>query len=127
MSSLATNDTCHFPPSGVTAVVTFCILMSYDDIKNFLFSTLQSQQSSKKLESVFNAGEEEQANDSAPKKKLSKIEAEEDEEKRKAATADEKKKIIRNLIEKIPTAKDELFQFPVKMDMIDQVMNLRLI
>ena len=71
---------------------------------------------------MFNSKEEENSDDVAPKKKLSKLELEEEEEERKkAASADEKKKIIRNLIEKIPTAKDELFQFPVKMDMIDQV------
>jgi len=81
-----------------------------------------SQQSNRKLDSVFNSKEEENSDDVAPKKKLSKLELEEEEEeeKRRAASADEKKKIIRNLIEKIPTAKDELFQFPVKMDMIDQ-------
>lgn len=73
------------------------------------------------MDSVFNANEEEHSSDSAPKKRLSKIETEEEEEKKKAASADEKKKVIRNLIEKIPTAKEELFQFPIKMEMIDQV------
>lgn len=86
-----------------------------------MFPLFQSQQSNRKLDSVFNSNEEEQSSDSAPKKKLSKIESEEEEEKKKAASADEKKRIIRNLIEKIPTAKEELFQFPIKMDMIDQV------
>eukprot|EP00794_Sanderia_malayensis_P019916 gene19916-21863_t len=88
-----------------------------------LKATTVSQTSNKKLESIFNAKEEEQSSEDQPKKKLSKIETkeEEEEEKKKAASsADEKKKTIRNLIEKIPTGKDELFQYPIKMDMIDQ-------
>ena len=89
-----------------------CILIS---------SFLQSQQSSKKLDSVFHSKEKEENDEDIPKKKLSKIDSKEDEDKKKADTANEKKETIRNLIEKIPTAKDELFQFPIKMDMIDQV------
>lgn len=86
----------------------------------FGLRTTTVSQSNKKLESVFNSKDEEEESEDSSKKKLSKIDTKEEEEKKKLASADEKKKTIRNLIEKIPTSKEELFLFPIKMEMIDQ-------
>ena len=41
----------------------------------------------------------------------------------KPTTAEEKRKCIKNLIERIPTAKDELFAYPLDWSMVDSVSN----
>jgi hypothetical protein len=40
-----------------------------------------------------------------------------------AASAEEKRKSIKNLIERIPTAKEDLFAYPVDWTMVDAVSN----
>ncbi len=39
----------------------------------------------------------------------------------KPTTAEEKRKCIKNLIERIPTAKDDLFSYPLDWNMVDAV------
>ena len=87
-----------------------------------LYFLLQSQ-SNKKLEAVFNSNEDERSAEAAPKKKLSRLDDEEEKVNTdpKQMSAEDKKKTIRSLIEKIPTAKDELFAYELKWDMVDQV------
>lgn len=72
-----------------------------------------------KLETVFNSNEEDNNNDEIPKKKLPEL-INEPIDKKEAGTVDDKRKLIKNLIEKIPTVKDELFAYPLKWDIVDQ-------
>lgn len=55
-----------------------------------------------------------------PKRKLVKLD-EDDMAKDDSNEAEDKKRIIKSLIERIPTAKDELFAYSLDWTMIDQV------
>ena len=69
---------------------------------------------------VFNQDDDE----TAENKKRKLIPLDYDEKKsseKKATTAEEKRMKIKNLIEGIPTAKEELFQFPLDWSIVDQV------
>lgn len=73
---------------------------------------------------VFNSEEDSTANQ-APKRKLVPLDYSEEEMKAvgnsAAKTAEEKKKSIKSLIERIPTAKDELFAYSLDWECVDQV------
>lgn len=74
---------------------------------------------------VFNSDDEEVA--VAKRRKLVPLEYSEDEKAAvlptpvKPASAEEKRKCIKNLIERIPTAKDELFAYKLDWSMVDPV------
>jgi len=82
-----------------------------------------------KLGTVFNANDEEPSVTEEPKKKLSRLNNENnksskdsgDAEMIKEASVDDKRKMIKNLIEKIPTVKEELFLYSLKWDIVDEV------
>ncbi|XP_034018025.1 RNA-binding protein 25b [Thalassophryne amazonica] len=80
------------------------------------------------VDSVFNKFEEEEADEQPRKRKL--VPLDYDDEKSlgvdgagltgiKGANAEEKRKHIKSLIEKIPTAKPELFSYPLDWSMVD--------
>ena len=79
-----------------------------------------NQASRKKLEAVFSAGDDDDAAGAAPKRKLVKLD-EEDISKAESEEAEDKKRIIKSLIERIPTAKDELFAYSLDWSIVDQV------
>ena len=74
------------------------------------------------VDSVFNQDDD---NNEPKKRKLIPLDyGEEDQSEpadKKAATAEEKRQKIKQLIESIPTAKDELYAFTVDWDIVDQV------
>ncbi|CAB3976593.1 RNA-binding 25 [Paramuricea clavata] len=76
----------------------------------------------KKLEAVFNS-EEDSSNTQTPKRKLVPLDYSEEEKKAVATakSAEQKKKSIKSLIERIPTAKNELFAYPLDWECVDQV------
>lgn len=55
-----------------------------------------------------------------PKRKLVKLD-EEEASKEESDEAEDKKRIIKSLIERIPTAKDELFAYSLDWTIVDQV------
>lgn len=55
-----------------------------------------------------------------PKRKLVKLD-EEEASKDESDEAEDKKRIIKSLIERIPTAKDELFAYSLDWTIVDQV------
>ena len=67
---------------------------------------------------VFNANEDDTSIQDEPKKKLSRLL---DEDNKEQPTVEDKRKLIKNLIEKIPTVKEELFAYPLKWEVLDQV------
>ncbi|XP_028409623.1 RNA-binding protein 25-like [Dendronephthya gigantea] len=75
----------------------------------------------KKLEAVFNS-EEESSSMQNPKRKLIPLDYSEEEKKAVATakSAEQKKKSIKSLIERIPTAKNELFTYPLDWECVDQ-------
>ena len=79
-----------------------------------------NQASRKKLESVFGGGDDDDGTGVTPKRKLVKLD-EDDMAKDDSNEAEDKKRIIKSLIERIPTAKDELFAYSLDWTMIDQV------
>lgn len=78
-----------------------------------------------KLGAVFSANEDESNNAEEPKKKLSRLEESAEStasaSNSKEASVEDKRKMIKNLIEKIPTGKEELFQYELKWDIVDEV------
>jgi len=100
---------------------------NYDDptsdapSKKFGFGMKSTNVANKnKLETVFNSNEDDLNNEDEPKKKLSRLN--DANEKKETPTVEDKRKLIKNLIEKIPTVKDELFAFPLKWDIVDQAL-----
>lgn len=88
----------------------------------FIYSqpSAASQASRKKLESVFGGGDDDDLGGAAPKRKLVKLD-DEDIAKDESDEAEDKKRIIKSLIERIPTAKDELFAYSLDWSIVDQV------
>lgn len=75
---------------------------------------------------VFNQDDEDSA-DGAKKRKLVPLDYDDDKnDKKQAATAEEKRAKIKHLIENIPTAKDELFIYPLDWNIVDQVGTIRI-
>ena len=72
-----------------------------------------------KLGGVFNPNDDDNYAQEEPKKKLSRLDDE--NEKKEPPKTEDKRKMIKNLIEKIPTVKEELFAYPLKWDIVDQV------
>lgn len=72
-----------------------------------------------KLGGVFNPNDDDNNTQEEPKKKLSRLDDE--NEKKEPPKTEDKRKMIKNLIEKIPTVKEELFAYPLKWDIVDQV------
>ena len=97
--------------------------------KLYLFFCLQVSNKRKKptVSDVFNQEESADGADGKRKRKLVKLEYTEEEMKavgqsQKAANAaEEKRKTIKNLIERIPTAKEELFAYKVDWTVVDEV------
>lgn len=79
-----------------------------------------SQASRKKLEAVFGGGDDDDASGAVPKRKLVKLD-EEEAAKDESDEAEDKKRIIKSLIERIPTAKEELFAYSLDWSIVDQV------
>lgn len=80
--------------------------------------------SKNKLGAVFNANEDENNVVEEPKKKLSRLDEAAEavpSSNSKEASVEDKRKMIKNLIEKIPTGKEELFQYELKWDIVDEV------
>ena len=71
-----------------------------------------------KLGAVFNVNEDAQGVNEEPKKKLSRLD---EDSKKEQPTVEDKRKLIKNLIEKIPTVKEDLFMYPLKWDIVDEV------
>lgn len=77
-----------------------------------------------KLGAVFNVNEDEASVTEEPKKKLTRLDDEKEPTSastKKETTVEDKRKMIKNLIEKIPTVKEELFQYSLKWDIVDEV------
>ena len=76
-----------------------------------------------KLDTVFNSNEDDTHVEDEPKKKpLSRLNDTSNDKAgaKDAPSVEDKRKLIKNLIEKIPTVKEELFAFPLKWDIVDQ-------
>ena len=80
------------------------------------------------VDSVFNKFNEEEADERVPKRKLVPLDYDDDKSLGADALAgkaddgsEEKRKHIKSLIEKIPTAKPELFSYPLDWTMVDAV------
>ncbi|CAL8317803.1 unnamed protein product [Merluccius merluccius] len=79
------------------------------------------------VDSVFNKFNEEEADERVPKRKLVPLDYDDDKSlgvdlpggKGAADVGEEKRKHIKSLIEKIPTAKPELFSYPLDWSMVD--------
>lgn len=71
-----------------------------------------------KLGTVFNANDDEVNSQEEPKKKLTRLD---DDTDKKEPTVEDKRKLIKNLIDKIPTVKEELFLYPLRWDIVDPV------
>ena len=74
------------------------------------------------MENVFNQDDDD--NMEPKKRKLIPLDYDEDKTSpgdKKTATAEEKRQKIKQLIESIPTAKEELYAFTVDWDIVDQV------
>ena len=84
-------------------------------------SAATSQANRKKLESVFGYHDEENTDESLGKRKLVPLDYEEDNEAAAMQSAEDKKRNIKSLIERIPTAKDELFAYNLEWSIVDQV------
>ena len=69
---------------------------------------------------MFGGGDDDDAAGAVPKRKLVKLD-EEDGAKEENDEAEDKKRIIKSLIERIPTAKDELFAYSLDWSIVDQV------
>ena len=69
---------------------------------------------------MFNQDDDE-SSEGAKKRKLVPIEYNDDKSEKKPTTAEEKRVKIKQLIESIPTAKDELFAYPCDWSIVDQV------
>ena len=80
---------------------------------------------------VFNQDEDEDESEGPKKRKLVPLDYTEEERRvapvppivpmPRPTTAEEKRRCIKNLIERIPTAKEELFAFPLDWAMVDSV------
>lgn len=84
------------------------------------------------MDSVFNKFDDEEADEQPRKRKLVPLDYDDDKSlgvdgaglsNIKGANAEEKRKHIKSLIEKIPTAKPELFAYPLDWSMVDTVRN----
>ena len=82
-----------------------------------------SQASRKKLEAVFGSSADE-TDSSLPKRKLVPLDYEEENKSADQQEAEDKKKTIKSLIERIPTAKDELFAYTLDWTQVDEVRGL---
>jgi RNA-binding protein 25 len=69
---------------------------------------------------VFNQDDED-GSSGAKKRKLVPLDYDDDKDGKKGATAEEKRIKIKQLIESIPTAKEELFAYPLDWTIVDQV------
>ena len=69
---------------------------------------------------MFGGGDDDDLAGVAPKRKLVKLD-EEDGAKEENDEAEDKKRIIKSLIERIPTAKDELFAYSLDWSVVDLV------
>lgn len=78
-----------------------------------------SQASRKKLEAVFGGVDDDELAGAVPKRKLVKLD-EEEASKDESDEAEDKKRIIKSLIERIPTAKEELFAYSLDWSIVDQ-------
>lgn len=70
---------------------------------------------------VFNQDDEDSSSGSK-KRKLVPLDYDDDKDGKKGATAEEKRLKIKQLIESIPTAKDELFAYSLDWNIVDQVL-----
>lgn len=68
---------------------------------------------------VFNQDDDD-SSDGAKKRKLVPLDYDDDKSDKKPTTAEEKRARIKHLIESIPTAKDELFAYPLDWNIVDQ-------
>lgn len=82
------------------------------------------------MDSVFDKFDDEEADEQPRKRKLVPLDYDDDKSlgvdgaglsSIKGANAEEKRKHIKSLIEKIPTAKPELFSYPLDWSMVDSV------
>lgn len=75
------------------------------------------------VDSVFNKFEDEDSDDVPRKRKLVPLDYGEDDKNAPKGTVntEEKRKHIKSLIEKIPTAKPELFAYPLDWSIVDSV------
>lgn len=69
---------------------------------------------------VFNQDDEDSSS-GAKKRKLVPLDYDDDKDGKKGATAEEKRLKIKQLIESIPTAKEELFAYSLDWNIVDQV------
>ena len=86
-------------------------------------SPLESTSSKRKkltVGDVFNQDDEDSSS-GAKKRKLVPLDYDDDKDGKKGATAEEKRLKIKQLIESIPTAKEELFAYSLDWNIVDQV------
>ena len=69
---------------------------------------------------MFGGGDDDDLAGAVPKRKLVKLD-EEEAAKDESDEAEDKKRIIKSLIERIPTAKEELFAYSLDWSIVDQV------
>jgi len=92
-----------------------------DIVSHLQPATATSQANRKKLESVFGDNDEDNTETTNSKRKLVPLDYEEDSESSAAQSAEDKKRNIKLLIERIPTAKEELFAYNLEWSIVDQV------
>ena len=95
-------------------------LLAITALNNFSQPSSANPASRKKLESVFGGADDDDALGVVPKRKLVKLDDEETS-KEESDEAEDKKRTIKSLIERIPTAKDELFAYSLDWSEVDQV------
>lgn len=104
----------------------FAVMYLYEFIFIFTGATSPTEGSTNKRKKltvgdVFNQDDEDSA-DGAKKRKLVPLDYDDDKnDKKAAASAEEKRAKIKHLIENIPTAKEELFSYPLDWTIVDQV------
>lgn len=70
---------------------------------------------------MFNQDDDEASGDMAKKRKLVPLDYSDDRSNIKPSTTEEKRRCIKNLIDSIPTVKEELFEYKLDWTMVDTV------
>ncbi|VDK51065.1 unnamed protein product [Anisakis simplex] len=106
-------------PANATALIRPGIAGSTSQDSVIGVQSANAKQSASKLNGIF--GFEDNDDDTAYRKgkKLKRFEITE-EDRIQAMTPEERKQMIKDLIERIPTAKDELFSFPIHWNYVDK-------
>ncbi|XP_071162710.1 RNA-binding protein 25-like [Mytilus edulis] len=114
-----TDDDSNLPPDETSQDTK----LSFSALKLGATSPTEGSTNKRKkltVSDVFNQDDEDSA-DGAKKRKLVPLDYDDDKnDKKAAASAEEKRAKIKHLIENIPTAKEELFSYPLDWTIVDQ-------